>query len=79
MEYTNFIIDYSLFLINNFNYTKNDAALDAQDWWDFIKEKNERIKSFRINKRGKPSIQTHLKKINMGNDLDYIEKLCRNL
>ena len=76
MEYNDFMIDYSLFLMNNFSFTNSEAYENAQSWWDFITVKNkETIRGFRINKNGKPSIQTFLKVTDeLNNVINYCKK-----
>ena len=71
------------FLINNLNFTRVDATENALSWWSYFSDNDEKIKGFRINKNGNPSIQTHIKLIEVSDDkfedLDNIEKLCRGL
>ena len=48
IEYNDFIIDYSLFLINEFNFTRDEAYENAKSWWFFLCVKNkEKIRGFR--------------------------------
>lgn len=63
MTQTDFMIDYPLFLINECGFERNEATENAKSWWNFFEKTNDRIKSFRLNRKGNPSIQTHLKKI----------------
>ena len=57
MIYEDFMIDYCLFLINEFNIDRSEATKNAQSWWDKFQEDNSVITGFRKDKSGKPSIQ----------------------
>jgi len=53
------MIDYCLFLITKFEFNRDEATENANSWWNkLVIEHDEQIVSFRVNKRGNPSIQT---------------------
>lgn len=67
-----------LFLICVHYYTIYSAYMNMKSFRIFFNDNGEKIKSFRTNKRGNPSVQTKLKLISIDDPSCKVLRICRN-